>query len=75
MGRSAVLSTKPVVEALDGLPSKWVRMGHLHVNGKICAEHFAIVEDRVRSNLDSDLFQGILPISLPGKTKLLQSFD
>ena len=44
MGHSCVLSTKPVVDALDGLPSKWVRMGHLHESGKVSADHVAIVK-------------------------------
>ena len=45
----AVLSSKPVFDALDGLPNKWVRMGHLHESGKTSGDHLAIVRDRVRS--------------------------
>ena len=52
MGHSAVLSTKPVLDALDGLPSKWVRMGHLHESGKTIADHLEIIRDHVKSKFD-----------------------
>ena len=48
MGHSVVLACKPVVQAMDNLPSKWVRMGHLHESGKISAEHLVILKARVR---------------------------
>ena len=49
-GHSAVLSTKEVSTRLDGLPSKLVRMGHLHESGRTVALFVQYLDEAVVDN-------------------------
>jgi hypothetical protein len=56
---SAVLCTKPMTERMDDLPSKCVRLGHLHESGRISQSHLnhmeAIINEKFRFHAVEEL--------------------
>ena len=49
-GHSAVLSTKPCIERINSLPSRCVRLGHLHESGKVAADFSNKLENLIKKN-------------------------